>query len=118
MPALRQLLLERPSTAQGVHEAMARYAEFLFAQYKDVVSLACGARRRGPFLNWALPDALAKDEPRLLKIVGSLVVAHDLGLVSALAAVAEDGAADPLAPRLGAMLVTADEEGAFESLPF
>lgn len=115
MPALRQLLLEQPSNPHGIHEAMARYAEFLFGEYKGVVALACGKRVHGPFLNLSLPDEAARDDARLLDLAASLAVGYDLRLVSVLAPVAGE-AADALSPRLGAILVTADDEGFFHAL--
>ena len=114
---LQQLLSEQPPTTSGTHEAMARHAESIFDEFKGVLPTFLGKRKRGPFINLTLPNAITGNSEALLQTIGDLILVYDLRLVSIVSAVRlHDEKTNE--PKLGAVLLTADNAKSLFQLPW
>jgi len=117
MKSLQQRLAEQPRSTHGAHEAMALHAEEVFAELKGILPLLLGKRQNGPFINLALPKAVTQSRQSLLQSARDLALCYQLTLVSFVAATRNrDQQTGEVA--LGALLLTADEEGANLQLPW
>lgn len=108
MPAsLQQLLAAQAPTASGIHEAAAQHAESIFDEFRGILPFFLGKRKLGPFINVTLPNIVTQDNEALLQTLGDFIRVYDLRLVSFVTAIRlrSDDRADP---KLGALLITAD----------
>ena len=108
MPSLQQLLVEQTPTTSGIHEAMARYSEFIFQEYKGILPLFLGKRQAGPFLNLSLPQSIISDQATLIRSLEDLISVYDLRVVSFVSA-ARMRRSESEEAQLGAILITADQ---------
>ena len=114
---LQQLLAEQPPTTSGIHEAMARHSESIFEEFKGVLPSFLGKRKLGPFINLTLPNAVTQNSEALLQTIGDLILVYNLRLVSMVSAVRLHSEKES-EPKLGALLITADNAKALFQLPW
>ena len=117
MPNLQQRLAENSPATSGVHEAMAQHAEDIFEELKGILPLFLGKRKTGPFVALTLPRQTMQSRATLLSVLSDLILAYDFRLVSFVSAIQARVTEDE-APRLGAILITADNNKALFQLPW
>ena len=117
MPSLEQRLSEQSPTPSGIHEAMARHGEDIFDQFQGILSVFLGKRNQGPFLTLAIPKQISQSRETLLSSLTDLIAAYDLSLVSFVSAIQSRSESDEV-PKLGAILITADNASSLYQLPW
>lgn len=117
MPDLQQRLSENSPATSGVHEAMARHAEDVFESLKGILPIFLGKRKLGPFVTLTLPRPTTQSRTKLLSALSDLIIAYNFRLVSFVSAIKARSSEDD-APRLGAILITADNAKALFQLPW
>jgi hypothetical protein len=117
MPSLQQRLTENSPATSGIHEAMAQHAEDTFDSLKGILPLFLGKRNSGPFVVLTLPNQTMRSRASLLSALSDLIIAYDFRLVSFVSAIQARTSEDD-DPKLGAILVTADNAKALFQLPW
>lgn len=117
MPSLEQRLFEQAPTPGGIHEAMARHAEDIFDQFQGILPIFLGKRAQGPFLTLAIPKQISQSRETLLSSLTDLIAAYELSLVSFVSAIQLRSGSDE-SPKLGAILITADNASSLYQLPW
>ena len=117
MPSLEQRLSEQAPNPSGIHEAMARHAEDIFDEFQGILPIFLGKRTQGPFLTLAIPKQISQSRETLLSSLTDLIAAYELSLVSFVSAL-QSRAAPEENPKLGAILITADNASSLYQLPW
>ncbi len=117
MPTLQQRLAEQPPNTSGIHEGMALHCEDVFDSFNGILPLLLGKRKGGPFISLTLPKTCLQSRASLLTALSDLIGVYDLQLVSFVSAV-QTRVAENDPPRLGAILVTADNADSLFQLPW
>ncbi|HCR30554.1 MAG TPA: hypothetical protein DIV79_11105 [Opitutae bacterium] len=117
MPSLEQRLSEQAPNPSGIHEAMARHAEDIFDEFQGILPIFLGKRTQGPFLTLAIPKQISQSREILLSSLTDLIAAYELSLVSFVSAI-QSRAAPEENPKLGAILITADNASSLYQLPW
>ncbi|MEM9157936.1 MAG: hypothetical protein AAGB46_02715 [Verrucomicrobiota bacterium] len=117
MASLQELLTQQPPTTSGVHEAMAQHAEDTFTQLGGILPLFVGKRKKGNYLTFALPNAVTQDNGALLQTLSDIIFVYDLKLASFMTAI-RTRVHESSIPKLGALLMTADDAKALFQLPW
>jgi len=117
MPNLQQRLSENQPTTSGIHEAMASHAEDVFESFKGILPIFLGKRKLGPFVALTLPRQTIQSRVTLLSTLSDLILAYNFRLVSFVSAIqARTNVNDD--PKLGAILITADNAKGLFQLPW
>ncbi len=117
MATLQQLLIDNPPSTQGVHEAMAQYAEHIFEELNGILPLFLGKKHLGSYINLTLPNAAVQSSQTLVETLGDLILVYNLKLASFVSSVRAQSSENS-EPKLGALLITADHTKTILQLPW
>lgn len=96
---------------------MASHAEDVFDSFKGILPIFLGKRRLGPFVALTLPRQTIQSRVTLLSAISDLILTYNFRLVSFVSAIQARTKVDET-PKLGAILITADNTKALFQLPW
>ncbi len=117
MPTLQERLAEQQPATSGIHEAMALHTEDVFDELGGILPLLLGKRKLGSFVTLALPKKVTASRDLLVSSIADLISAYDFRLVSFVSAMRAHSETEE-EPRLGAILITADNGNNLYQLPW
>lgn len=117
MPTLQERLAEQQPATSGIHEAMALHTEDVFDELGGILPLLLGKRKLGSFVTLALPKEITGSRDLLLSCLADLISTYDFRVVSFVSAIRAHSETDE-EPRLGAILITADNGNNLYQLPW
>ena len=117
MPSLQEHLAKQQPATSGIHEAMALHTEDVFDEFAGIMPLFLGKRKLGSFVSLALPTEVTGSRDLLNSCLADLISAYDFRVVSFVSAIRAHSDTDQ-EPRLGAILITADNAKNLYQLPW
>jgi hypothetical protein len=117
MPSLQEHLAKQQPETSGIHEAMALHTEDVFDEFAGILPLFLGKRKLGSFVTLALPTEVTGSRDLLNSCLADLISAYDFRMVSFVSAIRAHSETDQ-EPRLGAILITADNAKNLYQLPW
>ena len=117
MPSLQEHLAKQQPATSGIHEAMALHTEDVFDEFAGILPLFLGKRKLGSFVSLALPTEVTGSRDLLNSCLADLISAYDFRVVSFVSAIRAHSDTDQ-EPRLGAILITADNAKNLYQLPW
>lgn len=96
---------------------MALHSEDVFDEFGGILPMLLGKRKLGSFVTLALPKEITGSRDLLISCLADLIFAYDFRMVSFVSAIQARSETDD-EPRLGAILITADNGNNLYQLPW